>query len=427
MYVTVSCNQKRSALSCKGTSEPGVYSYFHNGKTIRLIDTPGFDDTNRADTDILKDIAFFLSTIYTKQVKLAGIIYLHRITDVRMTGSSYKNLQMLEKLCGDSALSKVVLASTMWNLLGRPGYDHTLEVGEQREAMLKGKFWGSMESKGSLVTRHYGDAASGQAIVSYLLSNDSTVVLDIQREMVDEGLSLDRTAAGMFLQSDHLKLRQKYERELLDAQEALEDALKEKDSELAAQLSKQRDDCQSALIRADADQSALHVDLSSLVAEKDAHYTSLAAEMAQERQAREAEARFVEQNLSDLREALDRQEREHKEEMNRMRRSQNAKTAAEQERMAQLAMQYERRHADMMAQIAAAEEERQRRASRGLGKMISSGFQSFLGFFAVGDVEPYYEPRRREPRRREMRQYQHGVAGTEGGGARQQNAYYGRY
>lgn len=434
MYVTVFLEPNPSAQYRKGTSEPGVYSYFYNGRTIRLIDTPGFDDTNRSDTDILKDIAFFLSTIYTKKVKLAGIIYLHRITDVRMTGSSYKNLQMLEKLCGDSALSKVVLATTMWNLLSLPGSDHTLKVGEERETMLKGKFWGSMEHKGSVVTRHYGDAASGQAIISRLLSNDSTVVLDIQREMVDEGLSLAQTAAGMFLQSDQLKLRQSHERKLLDAQEAFEDALKEKDSELAAEFAKQRDDCQSALLRADADQSSLRIDLSSLVGEKDAHYATLAAEISKERQARESEARFVEQDLSELCEALDRQERDHRDEMGRIRRSQNAKTVAELERMVQLAEQYERRHADMMAQIAAMEDERQRKAQRGLRRMISSGFQSFLGFFAVDDVEPYREPRRRERSGGERRQhhrgggqYQGDGGQHQGGGGRQLNPYYERY
>lgn len=296
--------------------------------------------------------------------------------------------------------------------------------------MLKGKFWGSMERKGSFITRHYGDAASGQAIVSHLLLNESTVVLDIQREMVEDGLSLDRTAAGMFLQSDQLKLRQSHERKLLDAQEALKDALREKDSELAAEFAKQRDDCQSALLRADADQSSLLIDLSSLVAEKDAHYASLAAEMFKEKQARETETRFIEQNLSELREALDRQERDHRDEMSRIRRSQNAKTVAEQGRMVQLAEQYERRHADMMAQIAAMEEERQRKAQRGLGKIISSGFQSFLGFFAVEDVEPYPEPRRREGRERrggETRQYHGGGGQHHGGGGRQRNAYYERY
>ena len=33
-----------------------------DGRTVILIDTPGFDDTNKSDTDILKLIAAFLAT-----------------------------------------------------------------------------------------------------------------------------------------------------------------------------------------------------------------------------------------------------------------------------------------------------------------------------------------------------------------------------
>jgi len=32
-----------------------------NGHTVTLIDTPGFDDTNRSDTDILKSISAYLA------------------------------------------------------------------------------------------------------------------------------------------------------------------------------------------------------------------------------------------------------------------------------------------------------------------------------------------------------------------------------
>ena len=32
-----------------------------DGRTVTLIDTPGFDDTTKSDTDILKLIAFFLA------------------------------------------------------------------------------------------------------------------------------------------------------------------------------------------------------------------------------------------------------------------------------------------------------------------------------------------------------------------------------
>ena len=33
-----------------------------DGRKVVLIDTPGFDDTSKSDTDILKMIAFFLAT-----------------------------------------------------------------------------------------------------------------------------------------------------------------------------------------------------------------------------------------------------------------------------------------------------------------------------------------------------------------------------
>jgi hypothetical protein len=378
------------SLMSSGTTEPGVYSYFYNSKTIRLIDTPGFDDTNRSDTDILKDIAFFLSTIYSKKVKLAGIIYLHRITDNRMTGTSNKNLRMLEKICGDSAMSKIVLVTTMWNLLGRPGSDHTLEVGEQREAMLRDKFWGNVERKGGSIARHYGDAASGQAIISQLFENERAVALDIQREMIDQGLSLDQTTAGRFLQEDQIKAREKHERDLEDAQEALEDAIKEKDKALITQFSQQTTEYKAKLEKADADTSALSVNFSSLVQEKDAQYATLARDMEAEKKSRADEMRFIEQNLADLQDTLEWQEKDHKSEMRRLMRSQSAKTAAETARMQMLAEQYERRHADMIAQIAAAEDEKRRKAARDKRNIFKGAFwvTLFEGGFG-GDDEIY--------------------------------------
>ena len=33
-----------------------------DGRSVTLIDTPGFDDTSRSDTDILRTIAAFLAT-----------------------------------------------------------------------------------------------------------------------------------------------------------------------------------------------------------------------------------------------------------------------------------------------------------------------------------------------------------------------------
>jgi hypothetical protein len=41
-------------------------SFNLDGHPVVLIDTPGFDDTSRSDTDVLKMIAAFLETSYVK-------------------------------------------------------------------------------------------------------------------------------------------------------------------------------------------------------------------------------------------------------------------------------------------------------------------------------------------------------------------------
>jgi hypothetical protein len=44
--------------------------------------------------DVPKDIAFWLNTAYKENVKLSGIVYLHPVSQNRITGAAYKNLRM---------------------------------------------------------------------------------------------------------------------------------------------------------------------------------------------------------------------------------------------------------------------------------------------------------------------------------------------
>lgn len=91
-----------------------VYAYeLSASRTAYLIDTLDFDDTNRSDTEVLREIADWLAVSYSNKMLLHDVIYLHRITDVRMQDSAKKNLLMFKKLCDDDALRKVVLVTTM--------------------------------------------------------------------------------------------------------------------------------------------------------------------------------------------------------------------------------------------------------------------------------------------------------------------------
>ncbi|KFA80566.1 hypothetical protein S40288_09586 [Stachybotrys chartarum IBT 40288] len=81
---------------------------------VRFVDTPGFSDTNLSDTEVLEMIAEYLAMAYENNVKLSGIIYLHPISDNRVTHHAIKNLEMFRNLTGEKNLGNVVLTTSMW-------------------------------------------------------------------------------------------------------------------------------------------------------------------------------------------------------------------------------------------------------------------------------------------------------------------------
>ncbi|KAJ2923176.1 hypothetical protein H1R20_g13920, partial [Candolleomyces eurysporus] len=58
--------------------------FFIDGQCFRLIDTPGFDEGSKSDTEVLNTIASFLASEYTNGRKLSGIIYIHSIASNRI-------------------------------------------------------------------------------------------------------------------------------------------------------------------------------------------------------------------------------------------------------------------------------------------------------------------------------------------------------
>jgi GTP-binding protein EngB required for normal cell division len=137
-----------------GTSTVTVYPCTVDAETtVYLVDTPGFDDTNRSDTEVLRELATWLADSYTAKINLSGIIYLHRISDIRMQGSAKKNLYMFKKLCGNNALKNVILGTTMWDKVSE-----TEGTARELELTSTSDFWGWMVSQGSRVYRHTGKA-----------------------------------------------------------------------------------------------------------------------------------------------------------------------------------------------------------------------------------------------------------------------------
>jgi hypothetical protein len=222
-----------------------------------LVDTPGFDDTYRSDADVLRDVANWLNNAYVEKIQLTGIIYLHRISDVRLGHSAMKNLRMFKALCGEDGLSNIVLATTHWTNVS-PAH------GTMRETQLRENpnMWKRMIEQGSRVWRQDGDDKSASEIIQYLISLKRPVTLKIQEEM-NNGATLDETAAGQEMHAELEKQRQKYEKKLEELREEMR-AISKKDLErreeldrLKAEIERKQDQIRESEWKLQADREQL--------------------------------------------------------------------------------------------------------------------------------------------------------------------------
>ncbi|KAF9115031.1 gTPase, IMAP member 8 [Mortierella sp. AM989] len=240
-----SCTQEVKEIKC-----------LLGGHSVMILDTPGFDDTKRSDTEILTGIAEYLMNLYKANYRISGIIYLHSIADTRMRGSSYKNLQMFSKLCGEQSYHNSVMLTGRWSSIDQ-------SLAEDRENQLKENFWKEHLGAGCQLDR-YRDKNDLIRIFKAILQKPP-VVLAIQSEMA-EGKSLVETTAGEYVNQEQAKQKKKIEDEI---------------AAISADYNNQSDQMKALM---DEDRSKLQLDLEKLEAEKlmmmDSHKLAEAASKA---------------------------------------------------------------------------------------------------------------------------------------------------
>ncbi|KAF9463781.1 P-loop containing nucleoside triphosphate hydrolase protein, partial [Collybia nuda] len=223
-----SCTQK---VSMTENFKLGDYTY-------RFIDTPGFDDTDRSEVEILKLIAKFLGYQYKIGTKIHGILYLYRISDNRMTGASRRSFRLFRKLCGDTSLKNVTIVTTMWNKV-------TELEGARRETELMGdeRFFKLAIDEGATMSPHHGTLSSALRIINTISENHQRPIpLMIQTELVNQHKQIVDTDAGRELEHDLQERSHKYMCDLQDVmaeQLTADDDTKER-NELAEEIVKLR-------------------------------------------------------------------------------------------------------------------------------------------------------------------------------------------
>jgi hypothetical protein len=98
---------------------------------------------------------------------------------------------MLRNIGGESAYKHIILITTKWDEVAP---DENTR-GKLLDMLVDDRIWGSMASRGSKVAQFKNPRESTLSIVELLISINSSVVLQIQREAVDSDLSLIDTPA----------------------------------------------------------------------------------------------------------------------------------------------------------------------------------------------------------------------------------------
>ncbi|KAF5351036.1 hypothetical protein D9756_008411 [Leucocoprinus leucothites] len=172
---------------------------FSDGISLVLVDTPGFDDTNKSDLEILKIIAKWFEQVYRRKLEISGILYLHRITDNRMGGTPRKNLELFKKVCGEDYFPLMVLVTTMWSERS----DEDEAVFFERESQLQKDYWGDIIKDPAQVQRFRGTQSSAwnilEEVFTLAAARQRHKILEIQQELVDLSKQVPDTSAGQQL------------------------------------------------------------------------------------------------------------------------------------------------------------------------------------------------------------------------------------
>ncbi|KAG8213034.1 P-loop containing nucleoside triphosphate hydrolase protein [Butyriboletus roseoflavus] len=236
------------------TNEVQTSIPFHIGRQqVILIDTPGFDDTTLTDTDVLKLIAAYLVTTNKQGARLVGVIYMQRISDLRVGGSARRDFRMFQELCGEEAYPNVIIVTNMWGTV-------TAEDGNDRERELATKniFFKPILDKHAKMLRHDNTKQSAHQIIQKLVDKEP-VVLQIQREL-GEGMDITQTAAYKQLDREMSELCARHQKELEALREEMADAERSQDEETRRELQEEARKVEAELQQAQSQASRLASD-----------------------------------------------------------------------------------------------------------------------------------------------------------------------
>lgn len=249
-----------------GTVEARSWSFIgSDNSTITLIDTPGLNDRNRPDTEILTSIVDY---IRQRRLKITAVVYLNRITERKLTGSAKLNLRVLQAICGDHFLRNLVLATSMWGAIPTQEIDEAVQ--RELQINMSPDFWGNMIEKGAEYLRwdETGTVTAAKTAREIITMCERQTreepKLNILLEMEDN-CRLDDTTAYRILTEQVNKRLEREQREMLDEQEEEKRELQRQKAELQAIAAREQDNVRRGMENLERIERPSHGLITSLI------------------------------------------------------------------------------------------------------------------------------------------------------------------
>ena len=198
---------------------------------------------------------------------------------------------MFRELCGDAALKNVVLVTNMWG--GVPP-----DIGESRERELSRNFFKPALDLGAKMVRHHNTIQSAQDIIRKITAY-RPIVLQIQRELVDEKKGITNTAAGEAVKRELNEQMKQHEDECKRLWEDMVQVTKEKDEETRMELDEERRRLQERMAEITKDEEGMALGYTEEKKRVEARVTKMEQEAKNEREQAEPRLANLDRRLQD--------------------------------------------------------------------------------------------------------------------------------
>ncbi|CAE6514980.1 unnamed protein product [Rhizoctonia solani] len=175
-------------------------SVLHKERTINFFDTPGFDDSDTTPTEHLILLSVSLAEMYKsteRRPNIHCVLYVHRITDNRMAGSSLTSLRVFKELIGPHVFKNLVFVTNRWSDPPVPAH-----IRFEHQLLHDDRYFGraiKAGAKGGADYRILEQPASSQAqklLLDLFVEFNDPKVLQIQQDLIDRNNAIGDSNAG---------------------------------------------------------------------------------------------------------------------------------------------------------------------------------------------------------------------------------------